>query len=484
MSKILGPILIFLLTLLCLFIQPELRDARIVPIVLIAVLLSPMLVEWIVGARDLLNPSGLIAVLLFQFMVVSPTLAFVYDNYDLSMNDTRSLLSRTLWMCLPGVLAFFVGHWIPIGKRFGWKVSLSPRCLNIPRARMASVFLIVAGILASAAFLAIAIGRGGTWETRFSATMGLGYMMAIGEFLKIGLLLLVSISIQKYLDRTASGEETGKHLPVLTAYVVMFMIVFLLVFRGSRGSIILYLFWIIGMIHLTVKRYRRIYLVVLLFLGLPALHMYGLYKAFGLRAFGDYWNPSLRAGMEEASNQSILGVLIGDLGRINVWMYAHQEITEGRFPHAYGTTYAGGSVAFIPLALWPNRPSGMPETITDMVRGKGAYRATQEKTSRVAGLIGEAYINFGWPCVMVVMFLYGVLVRSVSVWVENAPLTAAKAFLAPLLILLLMYLFIWDWVWIVFKLFSQIIPVYIIYRFVFPKAVSDGQEEVLDPLVE
>jgi hypothetical protein len=156
MSKILGPILIFLLTLLCLFIQPELRDARIVPIVLIAVLLSPMLVEWIVGIRDLYNPSGLVAV-----------------------------LSQTLWMCLPGVLAFFAGHWISLGNRIGWKVSLSPRCLNILRARMASVFLIAVGFLASGAFLAIAIGRGGTWETRYSATAGLGYMMAIGEFLKI-----------------------------------------------------------------------------------------------------------------------------------------------------------------------------------------------------------------------------------------------------------------------------------------------------------
>jgi hypothetical protein len=84
--------------------------------------------------------------------------------------------------------------------------------------------------------------------------------------------------------------------------------------------------------------------------------------------------------------------------------------------------------------------------------------------------------------VILVMFSYGVIVRSVSVWVENAPLTAAKAFLAPLLILLLMYLFIWDWVWIVFKLFSLIIPVYIIYRFVFPKAVYDGQDETPDPI--
>jgi hypothetical protein len=307
-------------------------------------------------------------------------------------------------------------------------------------------------------------------------------MMAIGEFLKIGLLLLVSISIQKYLDRTGYGEEAGKHLPIMTALSVMFVIAILLVFRGSRGSIILYLFWIVGMIHFTVKRFKRTIVVILIILGLPALHMYGLYKSFGFRAFGDYWNPSLRAGMEEDSRQSLVGVLIGDLGRINVWMYAHQEITEGRFPHAYGTTYAGGSVAFIPLALWPNRPNGMSETITDMVRGQGAYQATQEKTSRVAGMIGEAYINFGWWFVILVMFSYGVIVRSVSVWVENAPLTAAKAFLAPLLILLLMYLFIWDWVWIVFKLFSLIIPVYIIYRFVFPKAVYDGQDETPDPI--
>lgn len=468
MTKIIGPIVLFLLTAILLAFQPELRDVRIAPIVLIALLLSPMLLEWIVGIRDIFNPSGLVAVLLFQFLVISPTLAFLNDRYDLSMNETRSLLSQTMWMVVPGVLAFVVGHSISIGARIGFKTTLGDRLLNIPRARVLSILLILIGLGASVLFLAVAIGRGGTWETRFSATMGLGYIATIANFLRIGLLLIVSLSIQKYLEQVEYGIPASKTRPIMTAYIVILLIVFMLIFRGSRGAIVMYFFWVAGMIHYTLKRFKRVYVLILVLLGLPALHIYGLYKAFGMRAFSDYWNPSLRAGMEESSRQSIMGVLIGDLGRINVWMFAHQEISEGRFPHTWGKTYAGGSVAFIPRTLWANRPYGMAETITDMIHGQGAFQATQEKTARVAGLIGEAYINFGWPFIVLVMFLYGIVVRSVSAWVENSRITPAKAFLIPIVTLAVVYLFMWDWVWNVYKLFNLIIPVYLVYRLACP----------------
>ncbi len=465
MTKICGPIVIFFLTAIVLWIQPELRDSRIVPIFLIAVLLSPMLLEWLVGFRDVFNPSGLIALLLFQFLVISPILSFLNDTYTLSMNDTRSLLSETMWLVVPGVLAFLVGHSIPVGARMGSKISFGSRPLNISRARIVAVLLIAIGLLANIAFLVIALGRGATWETRFSATAGLGYIATIANFLRIGLLLVATISIQRYFDKLEYEGQASKTVPLMTAFLVLAVILSMVLFRGSRGSIIINLFWIAGIVHYTLRRFKRIYILVLVLIGLPALHIYGLYKSFGMRAFSDYWNPSLRAGMEETSKQSMMGVLIGDLGRIHVWMFARQEILSGRFPHTWGNTYAGGSVAFIPRIIWPNRPYGMSETITDMIHGKGKFQATQEKTARVAGLIGEAYINYGWPFILVVMFLYGILVRGVSAWVEDSPLTAAKVFLIPIVTLTLMHLFIWDWVWNVFKTFNLILPVYLTYRF-------------------
>jgi hypothetical protein len=79
-----------------------------------------------------------------------------------------------------------------------------------------------------------------------------------------------------------------------------------------------------------------------------------------------------------------------------------------------GATYASIVTAWIPRAVWPDKPSQ-----TEASRFyQTAYQVTApnalNNVSLSAGVAPEAYINFGWPGVIVIMFLIGVLLGTVQ----------------------------------------------------------------------
>ncbi len=465
--KILGPLIVLVASMVLMVFETSTCDIWFLPVIFTGIIISPTLLEWLTGKRELFDVEGLASAMLFQFMVVAPAVAFINDRYSLPMFDTRVLLGKTVAMCLPGLIAFQIGRKIGLGERIGIKAASSIRVLDISKARTFSMILISLGLIAHIFYL-LKI-RGATWGTRFSASTGLGYIVTIETLMYIGVLLVAVSSIQKYYNKINLDEDNSMAKPIFVLLIVFTVIMEQVLFRGSRGRIVMWVFWMMGIIHFSLKRVKLIYLIVPLILSAPLMQMYFMYKSFGSSAWRDYFDPAMRTRMAAASGGTLVNMFVGDLGRIGVWMFANQEISSGRFQHTWGKTYVEGSVVFIPRFIWPNRPHGMAEVVTDMVKGKGAYESTREKTARVAGLIGEAYINFGWPFVIVVMFLYGIIIKASSVWVQNLPNTSAKAFLVPFAILMVLYLFVWDWVWIVFKVFSMAIAVYAVYRITMPK---------------
>jgi hypothetical protein len=460
---------------------PSSREIAILPIIIMAIILSPCLVDWLTGTADFFDPSSLVTVLLFQFMVISPFVNFVVDRYNMPMENTRVLLARTTTMCAITLIAFIIGRSLSLGERICSRPLTFFRETNISIARSIAVVSIIVGLLATVWLRFVVTARGGTWATRFSATTGLGYIVTFKQFLPIGLMLLAAVSVQRYQNRLREYGYASRTASFMAITAISLLLILQVALKGSRGLIIMYIFWVLGFVHFSLKKMKLVYFIIPIILAIPLLHIYSLYKSFGIEAFQDYFIPARRAAMEEASNRRMTSVITGDLGRMSVWMFANQEISSGRFEHTLGKTYIEGSVAFVPRAIWPGRPHGMAETITDMVSGKGAYAAKREKTARVAGLIGEAYINFGWLFAIFAMFVYGILVRSVTTWVNNSPNTTAKAFFAPLLIMFLFFLFIWDWVWIVFKTFSFYIPCYFIYRWAMPRTnyIQEYEPEIL-----
>jgi hypothetical protein len=79
------------------------------------------------------------------------------------------------------------------------------------------------------------------------------------------------------------------------------------------------------------------------------------------------------------------------------------DVTPADVPFQGGQTYAFVAVTLVPRFLWPDKPS-----VNDANRFyQRAYGLTAERqlagVSIAVGVLGEAFINFGWPGVIVMM---------------------------------------------------------------------------------
>jgi hypothetical protein len=95
-----------------------------------------------------------------------------------------------------------------------------------------------------------------------------------------------------------------------------------------------------------------------------------------------------------------------------IHQFAHiYRLTPAAVPYRYGGTYSYFLVAFIPRAVWPEKPSATSANDYFAV----AYGLTTEEgletTSIGASLIGEGYMNFGLLGVVLIMALQGIVLR-------------------------------------------------------------------------
>src|SRR5262249_4845655 len=93
---------------------------------------------------------------------------------------------------------------------------------------------------------------------------------------------------------------------------------------------------------------------------------------------------------------------------------AAARIEQGSVDYLYGRSLWEGLIAFVPRALWPDKPvtSGSPKIVSEMTGLK-----LNEDTSWGVGNVMEFYINFGIPGLVVGFFLLGFLLRALDRYV-------------------------------------------------------------------
>ena len=89
--------------------------------------------------------------------------------------------------------------------------------------------------------------------------------------------------------------------------------------------------------------------------------------------------------------------------------YIH-SMTPSEIPYQYGRTYSYFAVALIPRTLWPEKPqagsaNGFFAISYGLLTEEGA-----KTTTFGMSLLGEAFINFGWIGVILVMFVQGLTI--------------------------------------------------------------------------
>lgn len=120
---------------------------------------------------------------------------------------------------------------------------------------------------------------------------------------------------------------------------------------------------------------------------------------------GRYWEDTLdgRRDVGDATD-----AMTGRMDLIHQMAHIY-SLTPSEVPYQYGRTYGYLGVALVPRMLWP----GKPETGDANRFFAVDYGITTEEGARVStfgvSLLGEAYINFGWPGVVLIMLIQGLI---------------------------------------------------------------------------
>jgi O-antigen polysaccharide polymerase Wzy len=118
-----------------------------------------------------------------------------------------------------------------------------------------------------------------------------------------------------------------------------------------------------------------------------------------------YWLDTLKGDRdltEATSGATLRTDLIHQVAHIHA-------MTPSVVPYQYGETYSYFIVALVPRVLWPNKPvAGSANSFFGVTYGLQTEEGAKVTTFGVS-ILGEAYINFGWPGVALVMLFQGLI---------------------------------------------------------------------------
>jgi hypothetical protein len=118
-----------------------------------------------------------------------------------------------------------------------------------------------------------------------------------------------------------------------------------------------------------------------------------------------YWLETLNGDRdlaEATSGATLRTDLIHQVAHIH-------SLTPSVIPYQYGETYSYFAVSLIPRVLWPDKPTaGSANRFFGVTYGLQTEEGAKITTYGVS-ILGEAYINFGWPGVVLIMLFQGLI---------------------------------------------------------------------------
>jgi len=81
--------------------------------------------------------------------------------------------------------------------------------------------------------------------------------------------------------------------------------------------------------------------------------------------------------------------------------------------YQYGRTFLDYFLQFVPRLFWPDKPVPIEYAVTTLLTGV--------ESGSPFTIIGELYLNFQWPGIMLGMFVFGVFVRTMYAYLKDNP---------------------------------------------------------------
>ena len=124
----------------------------------------------------------------------------------------------------------------------------------------------------------------------------------------------------------------------------------------------------------------------------------------------NYWSDTI------AGNRDISEATSSATGRAD---FIHQvayiySMTPSVVPYQYGKTYSFFLVSFIPRIIWPDKPTaGSANGFYAVTYGITSEEGAKTTTFGVS-ILGEAFMNFGWAGVVLIMLVQGILIGAMQ----------------------------------------------------------------------
>ena len=421
----------------------------VIPVSFCGILMLADAVAWARGQMDIFDPNGLLGVVGTHFFFFAPLLQ-IYVNYrtlygtDLP-DDYRPWLGGMAVINAVGLLLYrrFRNH--------NFQRSATDRVYSVDYGRFSVLALITASVslLLHLSILSQFGGISGFVDAVAARTGldGLGLVLIFTETFPIVVFMWFSLTMAR------RGQRSWVILGI--AYAAFLVLVFLFSgLRGSRGNTVYAAIWGAGIIHFYNRRLNRLLVGAGVVVIVGFMYAYGFYKDFGKNALTMFESTEHWAAGASRSARTPELLLLGDFGRSDVQALILYRLMDSNrdVPLAWGRTYLAAAALAIPQSIWPERPAGKTKYLTDLESGTGTYQSGGHKTSHVAGVTGEAMLNFGWLAGIGGLALLGVVVRTVRrcvfAWTEGD----ARRLVLPYLICLLPMCLLFDADNLVFEL--------------------------------
>jgi hypothetical protein len=129
-----------------------------------------------------------------------------------------------------------------------------------------------------------------------------------------------------------------------------------------------------------------------------------------IKQASEYWADTFRG------NRGFAEATASATGRTDfIHQVAHiYSMTPSEVPYQYGKTYSFFLVSFIPRIIWPDKPmAGSANGFYAVTYGVTTEEGGKHSTFGVS-ILGEAFMNFGWPGVALIMLLQGFFIGAMQ----------------------------------------------------------------------
>lgn len=323
---------------------------------------------------------------------------------------TGDAFNLGLMYALLSFCVFLGGYYSNLGARFARGFPQLPTGWNGSRAKIAWPLLLGLGLISYFAL----VGSFGGWayyvdhKTETLTAPGQGYLLLSTSLISIAFVMKLTHSLE---SRKRDYVVLGLFLAILLAIGF---------FSGSKGVFltpIMAAMVTLSYLKSNIRFRHLVYLLPFVFLLFPVFNTYRNYS------FDDQAQVTSEAKM--TSNALIEHGMSRFYGIDSMTLVIRD--TPAVMDYQFGETILPLLIAWIPRQVWEEKPTiSFGKVFAETYMGE-FFAGTG--TSASPTLLGEAYLNWHLPGVLLVAFLSGVIIRSTYVWLIKLNFGAPAVFI-------------------------------------------------------